>query len=110
MPNFLYLNKIFQFKSISQYVERRAIFIGADKETIRIGKKIESFPESDINIIGYTDTSNPTLSNKFLGKIDYLKDIAIKTNITEIIIREEYLSKFEIFSIIKKIKRFKFII
>ena len=104
IAKFLYLNKILQFKSISQYIERRAIFIGADEETIRIGKKIESFPESDINIIGYTDTSNPTLSNKFLGKIDYLKDIAIKTNITEIIIREEYLSKFEIFSIIKKLK------
>ena len=104
VAKFLHLNKILQFKSISQYIERRAIFIGADEETIRIGKKIESFPESDINIIGYTDTSNPTLSNKFLGKIDYLKDIAIKTNITEIIIREEYLSKFEIFSIIKKLK------
>ena len=104
VAKFLYLYKILQFKSISQYMERRAIFIGADEETIKIGKKIEGFPESDINVIGYTDTSNPVLSNKFLGRIDYLKDIIIKNKITEIIIREEYLLKFEIFSIIKKLK------
>tara|TARA_Y100001934_G_scaffold152067_1_gene182371 strand:- start:3431 stop:4219 length:789 start_codon:yes stop_codon:yes gene_type:complete len=85
-------------------MERRAIFLGADDETIKIGQKIEAFPESEINVIGYTDISNPIYTKKFLGRIEYLKDIIIKNKITEIIIREEYLLKFEIFSIIKKLK------
>tara|TARA_A100001011_G_C14315847_1_gene847939 strand:- start:2316 stop:4367 length:2052 start_codon:yes stop_codon:yes gene_type:complete len=101
---FLYLNKILHFKSISRYIERRAILIGADEETIKIGQKIQNFPESEINIIGYTDTSNPLFIDKFLGRVQHLKDITIKNKITEIIIREEYLVKFEIFSIIKKLK------
>ena len=101
---YLYLNKILQFQSIAKYMERRAIFLGADDETIKIGQKIEAFPESEINVIGYTDISNPIYTKKFLGRIEYLKDIIIKNKITEIIIREEYLLKFEIFSIIKKLK------
>ena len=68
---------------------------------INIGEKISAYPETNINIIGYTDTSNPLFSDKFLGKIDYLKDIVMKNKITEIIIREDYINKYEIFNIIK---------
>ena len=46
------------------------------EETIKIGQKIQNFPESEINIIGYTDTSNPLFTDKFLGRVQHLKDIA----------------------------------
>lgn len=104
VAKYLFLNKIIYFKSISTFTERRALFIGADENTINIGNKISSYPETNINVIGYTDTSNPSFNDKFLGKIDYLKDIVMKNKITEIIIREDYINKYEIFNIIKKVK------
>ncbi len=102
----LYLNKILFFKSFKNFIERRALMIGADKETLKIGKEINSDPDSNISIIGYTDNSNPMLFNQFLGKIDYIKEIVIKNKITEIIIRENYFTSNKIFQIIKKLKGF----
>ncbi len=102
--NFLYLNKIIFFKSFKNFIERRALVIGADKETVHIGQEIKNYPDSDINIIGYVDDSNPMLFKDFLGRIDYIKDIVIKNQITEIIIRENYFTSNKIFKIIKKLK------
>ena len=102
--NFLYLNKIIFFKSFKNFIERRVLVIGADKETVRIGEEIKNYPDSDINIIGYTDDSNPMLFKDFLGRIDYIKDIVIKNQITEIIVRENYFTSDKIFQIIKKLK------
>jgi len=104
VAKYLFLNKIIYFKSISSFTERRALFIGADENTINIGDKISAYPDSNINVIGYTDISNPSFNDKFLGKIDYLRDIVMKNKITEIIIREDYINKYEIFNIIKKVK------
>ena len=100
----LYLNKIMFFKSFKNFIERRALIIGADKETLRIGEEINTYPDSNINIIGYTDESNPMLFKYFLGKIDYIKEIVIKNKITEIIIRENYFTSNKIFQIVKKLK------
>ena len=102
--NFLYLNKIIFFKSFKNFIERRVLVIGADKETVSIGEEIKNYPDSDINIIGYTDDSNPMLFKDFLGRIDYIKDIVIKNQITEIIVRENYFTSNKIFQIIKKLK------
>jgi hypothetical protein len=100
----LYLNKIIFFKSFKNFIERRALMIGADKETLQIGEEINSYPDSNINIIGYTDESNPMLFKYFLGRTDYIKEIVIKNKITEIIIRENYFTSNKIFQIIKKLK------
>ena len=100
----LYLNKIIFFKSFKNFIERRALIIGADKETLQIGEQINGYPDSSINIIGYTDESNPILFKYFLGKIDYIKEIVIKNKITEIIIREDYFTSNKFFQIIKKLK------
>ncbi len=104
LVNFLYLNKIVFFKSFKNFIERRVLVIGADKETVRIGEEIKNYPDSDINIIGYTDDSNPMLFKDFLGRTDYIKDIVIKNQITEIIVRENYFTSNKIFQIIKKLK------
>ena len=105
----LYLNKILFFNSFKNFIERRALIIGADKETLKIGHEINSDPNSNISIIGYTDKSNPMLFEQFLGKIDYISDIVIKNKITEIIIREDYFASNKIFQIIKKLKGFNLI-
>ena len=101
---FLYLNKIFFINSFKHFIERRALVIGADKETYSIGLELSKKPGSNINIIGYTDKDNPNLLKNFLGQIDYIKDIVLKNKITEIIVREDYISSNKIFKIIKKIK------
>ena len=99
----LYLNKILSFKSFRDIMERRALVIGADKESIEIGEEIKISPNTNINIVGYTDESNPLLIESFLGKTAYIKEIILKNKITEVIIREDYFNSNEIFKIIKKI-------
>ena len=99
----LYINKIIYFNSFRHLMERRALIIGAEQNSLKIGRKITSSPESNINIVGYVDRDNPLLLDNFLGKIDYMKEIVIKNKITEIIIREDYFSSNRIFEIIKKI-------
>ena len=61
--------------------ERRALIIGGDKKSFEIGREIQKSPDTKINIIGYTDSSNPLLINNFLGKIEYIKGIIIKNRI-----------------------------
>ena len=87
--------------------ERRALIIGGDKKSFEIGQEIEKSPDTKINIIGYTDSSNPLLINNFLGKIEYIKGIIIKNRINEVIIREEHIQTKGIFKIIKSLNDLK---
>ena len=102
--NFLYLNKIISIKSFRRFVERRALIIGADQENLKIGNQIINSPYTNINIIGYTDKHNDLFIDKFLGKIQYIREIVKKNQITEIIIRENYFNSKEIFELIKSLK------
>ena len=99
----LYINKIIYFSTFRNFMERRALIIGADKSSLEIGGEISSCPDANINIVGYTDKHNPLLADDFLGKIKYIKEIVLKNKITEIIIREDYFNSDTIFKIIKKI-------
>ena len=99
--------KIFPLKVFSGFVDRRALIIGSDKKSFEIGEEIRKNPENRINIIGYTDRSNPLFINNFLGKLEYIKGIVKKNKITEIIIRENYIQSKEIFKIIKSLNDLK---
>ena len=81
--------------------------IGSDKRTFEIGQEIQNSPDSKVNIIGYTDSENPLLIKNFLGKIEHIKGIVINNQITEIIIRENYIQTKKIFNIIKSLNNLK---
>ena len=99
----LYFYKIIKFKLFINMMDRRALIVGGDYKSFNIGEQINTSPETNINIIGYCDDENPLLIDNFLGKTEYIKDIVIKNNITEIIVREDHFKSNKIFNIIKKL-------
>ena len=70
---------------------RRAAIIGANKESMRIGKLLNETPESHFQVIGYIDKKNYSLTNKFLGRIDDILEIVNNNDINELIIPEKFM-------------------
>ena len=99
-------NRIFNFLSFRNFFERRILIIGADKKTINLINKIKMNPYNEISIIGFTDTKNFFSTKSFLGKVEYLEEIVVKNNITEIITREGYYDSDKIFNIIRLLNKF----
>ncbi|MBC8214055.1 MAG: glycosyltransferase [Candidatus Marinimicrobia bacterium] len=90
---------------LTPFFTRRALIIGSDNESLRIGNLITQTPEADFDLIGFVDDSiNAEISdNRFLGRTEDLGGIVESQKINEIILPEKSFSTNKVIDLIQRL-------
>ena len=97
----MYRYRLISLRHTTSLFSRRAVILGTDNESVRIGELLVHIPDSSFDLIGYTDHINKlNLENSpsFLGWVRDLPDIVRTHNINELILPEK---RYEIGKIIE---------
>ncbi len=82
---------------------RRAVVLGTENESMRIGHLLQYTPEAHFILTGYIDNENHSDTELFLGRITHIKGLIKNNNINEVIIPEKYMQIRDLINLINKL-------